>query len=804
MGDLTTVRTRLSFANTILLAAIVVSMSAIAGVGGAAPQPPGGLTGPNPADAAFFEARVRPLLLNRCAACHGEKQRRAALRLDMPSGILRGGESGPVVVAGDPDASRLIQAVRWLRPGLQMPPAGRLAEREVELLVEWVRRGAAMPATAPPRTQRGRTLPMSLAEGRRFWSFRPLTTPAIPAVRHRAWPKRPIDHYVLATMEAHGLEPSPPADRRALIRRLALDLTGLPPSPEEVDAFLGDHGADATARLVDRLLASDHYGERWGRHWLDLVRYCDVPEEWARVDASPWLYRDWVVRALNQDMPYDQFVQRQLAADQMPEAGPEDIAALGLLGLSPTYWKELKLAPDVIRIVVAEEWEERIGTLSGALLATTVACARCHDHKQDPVTMRDYYAMAGVLASVRQVARPLLPAAEEAQVRAARERVAALDAEAKQLRDAAQRDPARAAEMKTRADGIAASADGIRKSTPGFTAPTAYAVEDAAIVVGPDGDARTRVDYRAGEAQNLSVQPRGNPERATGPKVPRRFLELLSGPGSSPFRQGSGRRDLGQAIFGEGKALAARVIVNRVWRHHFGRGLVETPSNFGITGDRPTHPELLDSLSGRFIRAGWSLKWLHREIVLSAAYSQSSRITARSQRLDPENRWLSRMSRRRLEVEPWRDTILAATGRLDRRIGGAPEELSAAGNIRRTLYGTVRRQDLDDLLRLYDFPDPIGHSPARFHTTTPLQQLFVLNSAFIGREAAALSARLETQYPGDLDAQLGFAYRVLYGRLPSSPEAAAARRYLGQSPNVARRQAFLEVLLASNELMYVE
>jgi hypothetical protein len=666
---------------------------------------------------------------------------------------------------------------------------------------------------------------------RGFWSFRPLQRSHPPAARDRAWPQQRTDAYVLAKLDAAGLEPAAPADRRKLIRRLSFDLTGLPPSPEEVEAFVNDDAPDATARLVDRLLASPHYGERWGRHWLDLVRYCDVPESWAKSSAQAWLYRDWVVRALNQDLPYDQFVLRQFAADQMAECEPADVAALGFLGLSPSYWKELKLAPDVIKMVVAEEWEERIDAVTSTMLGLTVACARCHDHKFEPVTQQDYYALAGVFASIRQTSRPMLPPADAARVLAAVREVKQFESEAKKLQDelkkleaeakkmeadraqpSAEPQPAKAealaakiSETKQKAEAATARAEEIRRTTANFDAPQAYAIEDASLDVLPDGPSRTKLEYRHGEGQDVAMQIRGNPT-SLGPVSPRRFLAVLA---AEPrrFTQGSGRLELAQAIVRDAAPLAARVIVNRVWQHHFGRGIVDTPSNFGNQGSRPSHPELLDDLAARFIESGWSLKWLHREIVLSVAYQQASAVGGGAN-ADPGNSLLGRAPRRRLEVEPWRDAMLAAAGTLDRRVGGPATDLNDAGNNRRTLYGTVRRRELDDLMRLYDCPDATAHWPTRIDTTTPLQQLYVLNSDFIGRQAAALASRVRHEHPNDLSAQVRRAYALLFGRSPSDREQALAQRFLAPSgddpPTADQWQQYVEVLLASNELMFLD
>jgi hypothetical protein len=693
-------------------------------------------------DIAFFEAKVRPLLVERCYACHSQKsgKRRGGLHLDSRSALLKGGDSGAVIVSTQPEQSLLLKVIRHADGVPHMPPKGTLSDQEIALLHEWIRRGAPMPDSSPTTSARA----PSIAEGRNFWSFRPPQSVPPPAVHNTSWSQGRIDAFVLAELEKHGLEPSPPASRRILIRRVTFDLIGLPPTSEEIEVFVADDRPDAWERLVERLLASPHYGERWGRFWLDLARYCDVAESWSETKGQPWLYRDWVVRAFNDDLPYDQFVQRQLAADLMTEAGPGDTAALGFLGLSPNYWKELKLAPDVIKTVVAEEWEERIGALTGTFLGLTVACARCHDHKFDPITQQDYYALAGVLASTRTLDRPARPGA-----------------------------------------------------------PMVPAVADAGLFVLADGPDRTKLDYRPGVAQDVAVQVRGNPASA-GPVVPRRFLAVLSPNPPKPFRQGSGRLELARAIIHEGGPLAARVIVNRLWKHHFGAGLVETPSDFGAQGARPSHPELLDDLAARLIAHGWSLKWLHREILRSATYRQASSHDPARHTLDGDNRWLWRMNRRRLDVEAWRDAMLAAGGTLDRQIGGLPRDLGDVNNHRRTLYGIVKRRELNDLLRLYDFPDPTSHSPARTPTTTPLQQLFVLNSPLLRQCALDLVRRLATEAPAGAEEQVRWAYLLLFGRPATESQVRQAIEFLGSTPTEALWVEYAQALLASNEFLFID
>jgi hypothetical protein len=456
----------------------------------------------------------------------------------------------------------------------------------------------------------------------------------------------------------------------------------------------------------------------------------------------------------------------------------------------------------MIKQVVAEEWEERVEAIGATFLGLTTACARCHDHKFDPITQHDYYALAGVLASIRQEDRPIVPNDIAATARAARERVKELQKQADELAKAAERSDEQREQLSSLRNEIASL-----RATPHFDTPLAYGVVDASIAVLPDGEHRTKIEWRPGQAQNVSVHIRGMASQP-GVEVPRRYLSVLS---EQPalFEQGSGRLELAQGMFEHSPSLVARVIVNRVWRHHFGRGLVSTPSNFGTLGDRPTHPELLDDLAARLIESGWSLKWLHREIMLSAAYQQSSERDETKQAIDPENTLLSRMSPRRLEIEAWRDAVLSATGEIDLAVGGEPLELAAADNRRRTLYARVKRRELAEMLRLHDFPDPVSHHAAREATTTPLQQLFVLNAPFLHERSEALVARLERTLPDEIEPRVAWLYPMLFGRAATSDEIALAGEFIAEarelegSPREAWRQ-YLHALLSTNEFLFVD
>ena len=496
---------------------------------------------------------------------------------------------------------------------------------------------------------------------------------------------------------------------------------------------------------------------------------------------------------------------KQLAADQLADADPADIAGLGFLGLSPAYWKELKLHPEVIKGTVAEEWEERVDAIGRTFLGLTIACRRCHDHKFDPISTADYYAFAGVVANTRLIDRPVIPADDYSRIEQARSEVESLSSRLTTL----QKEEGSSADGKQQIAELKQKIAEVERSTPHYGSAVAHAVDDAALIVEADGPDATKLTYKPGEAFDLAIQIRGNPSNL-GHVVPRRFLTIFASDELQPFSSGSGRKELAEAIVTDAAPLASRVMVNRVWSHYFGRGLVDTPSDFGRQGSLPTHPALLDYLAGQLVANGWSLKSLHREILLSATYQQASAaITPEQQRgvaLDPENRWLNRMSRKPLDVEAWRDGMLAASGVLDERIGGPPQELSSEDNTRRSVYGRVDRYELDGLLRLYDFPDPLGHSPRRQPTTTPLQQLLVLNSPYLQLQAKRLAMRIRSEHPSSVPAQLDRAYHLLFGRQPTPSEQRLGTIFLrgkGEDPDAAWQQ-YAQVLLGSNEFFFVD
>jgi hypothetical protein len=795
-----------------------------------------------PLDAGFFETKIRPVLATKCYACHSStlKAPMGGLLLDTKAGVAKGGATGPVVVAGKPTESRLLKALRYTDPHLQMPPAGKLPDPVIADFDRWIAAGAPDPRieTAAGANTAAPLKGMSIEDGRKWWAFQPVRETPAPRVRNAVWPKTvwpktKIDSFLLAKLEEKGLAPSAPADPRTLVRRAYIDLLGLKPTYEEVEAFANDAAPDAYDKLIERLLSSPQYGERWGRHWLDVARYAeDNPTSEATNPPYPfaWRYRDWVIEAMNQDVPYDKFVKLQLAADLMPGTIRADMRALGYLGAAPIYHKDQRLSEEVIYTFVTDDWDERVDAVSRGLLGVTVACARCHDHKFDPILTKDYYGLAGVFASTMRAERPMFdvdPKVETrylwAQNRLFDLRYAAnlLTSEASTVENAAPRVAKWRAEiesLKTEMEGLRdrypvlvkslekywtpprprpaadAAAASPRNRNPSSTEPFMNAVYDAAQYVDGTDPQFTWVTYRPGEARDLPVMLHGN-VATPGEIAPRHFLTVLSR-GDGALKQGSGRLELAEKIFSDAAPLTARVIVNRVWDWHFGRPLVATTSDFGTQGDKPANPALLDDLAARFIAHGWSFKWLHREIMLSAAYRQSSRPRPDAEQADQANALLWRMNPRRLDVESYRDSILRAAGTLSDKMYGPPEELDRDASHRRTVYGRVGRGRLSNLLRLYDFPDPTQTSPGRDLTTTSLQQLFIMNSSFMHEQAAALAKGVENE-SGDAE-KMRRLYRKILARDPSPKELDLAVSYLTEGT----LEQYAQVLLSTNEEIF--
>jgi mono/diheme cytochrome c family protein len=905
-----------------------------------------------------FEEKVRPVLASKCFSCHGAEKQENGLRLDSREGILKGGVTGtPMIRKDNPAAGGLLSAIRH-EGDVQMPPDGKLSDVEITAISEWV----AMDLPWPKRD--GASAAMSREDQyaqikSTHWSLQPIGSPALPAVSSPAWPETSLDYFILQKLDEAQLAPSPEANRVTLARRWSIDLIGLPPTMEEVESFVADARPGAEARYVDRLLASPAYGERWGRHWLDLARYGDTKGyAFAQDRRYPYAYtyRDYVIRALNADVPYDQFVREQLAADLLPDnQDPKRLAALGFL---TTGRKFNDRHADI---------DDQIDVTSRGLMGITVSCAKCHDHKYDAVPAEDYYSLYGVFASSSEPAElPLIAAPEQvsgyaefaakqselkAQVekhrdevfaktqQAARERVggyliraatnadeeivlklpfillsreetkrriagawkaflgnqkqtehsiwgpwaqiAALNDEKLAMESAAIREawkargeglengqlnPRLKAVLASQLDGYITEAGAIPQALRvavarayGVAISEAWKAQEAAggvdkvdpatkqlvEVLTADGSpsklARDRINeyYTRAEREEerrlqtevqkfeasspvappramvVKEQPqpmnpvvflRGNPARP-GKAVPRQFLWVIAGNERQPFKTGSGRLELAEAVVSRDNPLTARVLVNRVWMHHFGEPLVDTPGDFGIRCPKPLQAELLDHLATTLIESGWSLKELHREIVLSRTYRQQSVVRPDCAAIDPENRRLWKMNRRRLEFEATRDALLWASGKLDTaQFGRAVEIANPPFSNRRTVYGAIDRQDLPNLFRNFDFPNPDQSADKRAKTSVPQQGLFLLNSPFVIEQAKALAARCG----GADEEKLISLYRILFTRSPTPEEFSAAKEFLAvttadASPRKLEPiEQLAQVLMLTSEYLFVD
>ncbi len=817
---------------------------------------------------AFFEARIRPLLVERCQECHGEKKQEGGLRLDSRAGWQAGGYNGPVIQVGFPNASRLIDAVRYGNAELQMPPSKKLNEREIADLEAWVKLGAPDPRDA--------MAPLSKVEKKSLWSLQPIAHALPPQLEEDAWSHQPIDRFILEKQQRMQLRPSSIADRRTLIRRATMDLIGLPPTAAEVSSFVNDSSDDAYEELIDRLLASPQYGENWARHWLDVARYSDTKGYVYAREESRWVhaseYRDWVVRSFNMDLAYDQFVRLQIAADQIVPVGSPELAAMGFLTLGRRF---LGVTHDVI--------DDRIDVVSRGILGLSVACARCHDHKYDPIPTRDYYSLYGVFQSCQEQLvgcgqtndtafleelakrenknRETLAKRREEQSQRVRSNVekyllAQLEIEKypeevfNQMLEQGDLNPfvvrkwqaylvkdketpvpifikwhsvekAQHNQMISIAADYGTVFDDVDKrwrehiakfpNAKTFTDPidermrcVLYGIDSPCHV--PDehitnievyfptdvivelwkvqGDvdrwlldsdksppyATILVDRPVPSSPRVFL--RGNP-MTKGSEVSRHYLSALGGKESKPFENGSGRLELANELASPTNPLTARVFVNRVWMHHFGRGLVDTPSDFGHRAEDPSHPELLDWLAKRFVDSGWSIKSLHRTIMISSTYRQGN--NSASIASDPANRLLARISSRRLSFEQARDAWLHISGELDLRVGGKPRSLFDQKNKRRTLYATIDRERVSPVLRMFDFANPDLSIPQRTETSVPQQALFAMNHPFIAERAIQLIASVNESNSTDRIAKL---YNALYQRKPTDDELRLAVEFL--------------------------
>jgi mono/diheme cytochrome c family protein len=914
----------------------------------------------------FFESRVRPIFANNCYACHTAAAM-SGLRVDSLAGLLKGGNSGPAIVPGDPEKSLLIQAVKQSGE-LKMPKGGHLKPEEIAVLVDWVKMGAPWPnSPAAPIAASG---PKVTAEQKKFWSFQPIHPPSVPVVADKKWATTDLDRFVLAKLEEQKLQPVALADKRTLIRRVTYDLTGLPPTTQEIDAFEKDRSSKAYEKVVDRLLASSAYGERWGRHWLDVVRYgeddvrgLDPMQRGYMPWSGAYVYRDWVIKAFNDDMPYSTFVKAQLAGDLLDAKEREKlITGTAMLGQGPWIWDQAE--PIQGR---ADERNERVDMVTRGLLGLTVACARCHNHKYDPILQKDYYALIGVFASTTYNEYPVSSAATVVAWQRKQDQLIALR---KELREFSQNESEQLAEIlahqcskymvaawrvssaesKMPLDTVASrdkvdpemldrwvnylkvpkkhypflkdwqamiaaggsedeakalgdsfqslvtsvmiDAKKIKKENDIIKAkgdvperlerdakPNEFETDDqfcpgcnlelktlpaekASLWVdlflrsldSPDderakpglfvfrgwGLARrlsapwqehldalnkqieeleksvkdTKYPYLHGVADkpkpvNAAVNLRGNPH-SLGEEVPRRFPEVLSPGDPKAYTHGSGRLELADDIVGSG--LAARVFVNRVWKWHFGSGIVNTPDNFGKAGDPPSNPALLEYLANYFVQNGMSLKKLQREILLSSVYRLSSQDSKENDEKDPANRLCWRFNRQRLDAEEIRDSVLFASGSLDTKKAGGPSSDFSDDNTRRTVYCKISRFRMNNFLQVFDFPNPSFTAEQRFSTIVPLQRLYFMNSGFVYKQAEQLAKRV---YPtSDDSARIREVYRILFGRFPTEKEAELGLKFIRSTsdlkgetitgePSTAWKE-YARVLLSSNEFEFVD
>jgi hypothetical protein len=934
----------------------------------------------------FFENKIRPVLASNCYSCHTNSAL-GGLRLDSREAMIKGGGRGSAIVPGDPDKSLLVRAIQQTDSALKMPMGGKLKDSEIEDLVSWIKAGAAWPvgAIAPATAKQNSEKYLITPEQKAFWSLQPLKNPPAPTVKDARWARNGIDRFVLAHLEKQGLKPVHAASRHDLIRRATLDLTGLPPTPEEIAAFEKDPSTDAFAKVVDRLLASPHYGERWGRIWLDVARFGE--DDYRSLNPNPrgfhpypnaYLYRDWVIQALNDDLPYDLFVKAQIAGDLLdPKIRYKMLPGTGFLGLGPWYYDN-----GAVEVTRADERHDRVDVVTRGFLGLTVACARCHDHKYDPIPTADYYSLAGVFVNTSYHEYPMVPKAtldeyaklqdevekkqkmlgtmqqnlsgqlseslvfktsnylqavyevsvqkKEAETvvesrkldyelltrwikymekptdkyhykdawQAMVKKAAAepgggrggrgmgggggaggfgggfggagggrrgggggggsVPADVKKLADEFQANVVKVMlerkdlneeneviaakalegtkkkkranepnefitnddfcpgcglrlknmpdeenafwtevfqrELKDADDPAAMMAAGGRGGNPGVLLFRGWGLESRVgaepqaqlnAIKNNIDEARKKLDpkypFVHGVQDNetpvdLPIALRGNPMNL-GTEVPRHFLSLLSKDNPAPFAKGSGRLELAEDILQQ--PLAMRVIVNRIWKSHFGTGLVDTPSNFGVTGERPTDPELLEYLASYFVKNGMSIKKLHREIMLSAVYQLGTENDPVNYAKDSGDRFYWRMDRKRMDAEQLRDAVLSVAGNLDPALGGPSAELTPAFT-RRTVYGKVSRYKLDEYLQLFDFPAPNISAEKRFTTTVPLQRLFLMNSDFIQVEAEELAKRVAGE--PDNRARIRKAYLLAYGRDPSEEEIELGLDYLHAEP----------------------
>ncbi len=710
---------------------------------------------------AFFESKVRPVLVEHCYRCHSKAtKQRGGLVLDSREGLRKGGDSGPALVPGKSKISLIARAVRYTEE-LRMPPKGKLPDAVVADLEKWIDSGAVDPRTAAASAE---SKTIDLEQGRRFWAFQPPRHRPVPKVEDGNWPRGEVDAFLLAALESKGLHPAADAERAVLLRRVFFDLIGLPPTPEQIDSFVADPSPDAFARRVDALLASPHFGERWGRHWLDVARFAESSGGGrSLLFPDAWRYRDYVIESFNEDRPFDQFIAEQLAGDLLPADAPElrrrHLIATAFLVLGPTNYEQQN--KDVLEMDVVDE---QLDTVGRAFLGLTIGCARCHDHKFDPIPTRDYYALAGILHSTRTLVHDNVSHWVERQLPVDDEREATL----RQQESAIAQMRKQIAQAKAQGKATADMEKQLRsRLEAGPRRPMAMAVREAERM------------------EDCAVCIRGNISNR-GAKVPRGFLQVATvGPSPPLSDKESGRRELAAWLTRSDNPLTARVAVNRIWHHLFGFGLVRTVDNFGSAGERPSHPELLDSLALRFVRDGWSVKRLIRLLVLSRAYRMSSTPSPEALRVDPENRLLAYANRRRLNSECLRDAMLATGGRLDRSLGGSTIRKGTTSEIayrfeetRRSVYVPIFRNALLELFEAFDFGDPNLVYGRRNVSTVSTQALYLMNGPFVREQARNAAQTLLAVSDLEDEARLNRAYRLALGRAPTPRECDVSLRFV--------------------------
>jgi hypothetical protein len=911
----------------------------------------------------FFEKKIRPLFVKNCQSCHNARVKTAGLDLSTPEGFMRGGDSGPLISREQPESSRLLQVVSF-EGHLKMPPTGKLKNDEIAALTAWVQMGApwpgaTQPVAASPKRKASREF---LETERNFWAFQPMKNAAPPAIKTGHWATTPIDQFILRKLEEKNLKPAPQADKLTLLRRATFDLTGLPPSEQEIEEFLSDASRDAFKKVIERLLASPRYGERWGRHWLDVARYADSTgnDEDHRYPYA-WKYRDYVIDAFNRDLPYDRFVREQIAGDLLAEDDSQGVNRAGIIATGFLALGPKAIAQQDKKKMLYDVYDEQVDVTSKAFLGLTISCARCHDHKFDPILTRDYYSLVSIFASTRSfknpdshvsvvLEKPLVSKAEyerfQAQNRAHQAKVTRLRLAIEEIVDAEKERSTRQQSLRLADYMLAArkvyhqgaslaevardgalSEDILKKWVeylkPGdlvrqhlldwqnagserlpetatgyqrrfqqrFTEwsatvsrwrsqyqealtkegnplpgkPQFEAGEDrffAEVYFEKDGpftvSAKDQTKFSAEQWAKLTQLQRdmdelrkvapAEPEMACsvedgervaqkvfvrgdynspGEDAPREFPMILARyNGAIAFEKGSGRLELARWMTQGEHPLTARVMVNRIWQWHFGEGLVRTPDNFGKMGEPPTHPELLDYLAKTFIENGWSIKALHRQIMMSSAYQMAAENSQINADADPENRLLTRFPRRRLSIEEMRDGLLAIDQTLDLTIGGTlqkgrgtdgetsndrlslnPEKLK-----RRTVYLPLRRANLPTLLNLFDFGDATTSSSKRQPTNVATQALFMLNSEFLTERSRNVAKSLLAKASMDDAGRLRSAYLRILSRQPARDEIEQGLAYLegfkkrtpGATADLDAWQSLARILMASNDFIYLD